>query len=272
MSSSPRYRTWRWSIRTPALPHRSHAQNTTRTFAFIYPIDHLAFPARMQGPRMTRGAPLTCPSLDLAVQGQVQPVQSVMSRTRLGSAWRPVRHQFTGPRERSRMHPRVRIDEGDRGTCAHGAVLTGLDLCEVELPNTLRCTGHVHAVMPRYCPHAGIGLLRPSVAPREDYAAPQTSQTPTACRCRSTDRRGERALRPSPGASLEGTGRVRSCSTQTPTSRPLPGLRRVTSLPEVGRRCRDPAPPSPLPDGPPNRASCPFRRSPSTVTTEENGH
>lgn len=59
----------------------------------------------------------------------------------------------------------------------------GSDLCEVELPNTLRCTGHAHATTPRYRPHAGNGPLRPSVAPGEDYAALQTSQTPAACRC-----------------------------------------------------------------------------------------
>jgi pimeloyl-ACP methyl ester carboxylesterase len=73
MSSSPHDRTWRWSIpharSAPPVSCAEHDKNIR-----IHLSGHLAFPARMHGPRMTRGAPLTCPKSDLAVQGQVQPV------------------------------------------------------------------------------------------------------------------------------------------------------------------------------------------------------
>lgn len=166
--------------------------------------------------------------------------------------------------------------EGDRGTRTRGAMLTGLGpgsgLCEVELPNTLRRKGHVHATAPQYRPHAGNGPLRPSVAPGEDYAAPQTSQTPAACRCRAQIAAGigPFARRPAhpwrePGGS--------AVLPRRPASRPLPDLRRMYSAAGSGPRVpRSRHHRVPCRTVFRTEASCPLRRSPSTVTTEENGH
>jgi hypothetical protein len=148
----------------------------------------------------------------------------------------------------------------------------GSDLCEVELPNTLRCTGHAHATTPRYRPHAGNGPLRPSAAPGEDYAAPQTSQTPAACRCRAQIAAGSGPFARRPAHPWREPGGS-AVLPRRPASRPLPDLRRMYSAAGSG-----PTVPGSRHHRVPCRtvfrteASCPFRRSPSTVTTEENGH
>jgi hypothetical protein len=148
----------------------------------------------------------------------------------------------------------------------------GSDLCEVELPNTLRCTGHAHATTPRYRPHAGNGPLRPSVAPGEDYAALQTSQTPAACRCRAQIAAGSGPFARRPAHPWREPGEP-AVLPRRPASRPLPDLRRMYSAAGSGPRVpRSRHHRVPCRTVFRTEASCPFRRSPSTVTTAENGH
>ncbi|MER5755336.1 nitric oxide synthase oxygenase [Streptomyces sp. NPDC002088] len=80
-------------------------------------------------------------------------------------------------------HMRLRIGGLSYPAAPFNGTSCGTKRFKFGLPSTVRCTGHAHATMPRYRPHAGNEPLRPSVAPSEDYAAVQTSQTPAACRC-----------------------------------------------------------------------------------------